>query len=54
MRGDLFVRLLLAGSLLAMAACANPGWTPPKSSQTHDSRAQQELDSGGAGGGGGY
>jgi hypothetical protein len=54
MRGNLFVRLLLVGSLLAIAACADPGRIEPMSTQGH---AEQPLpmDSGnGGGGGGGY
>ncbi len=55
MRGDLFVRLLLLGSLLAIAACTNSGRVESKSSQSHNNQ-QMMLDpsSGAGGGGGGY
>jgi len=56
MRGCLFVRLLLAGSLLAIAACATSGRVDPRSSHAHNVQ-QMPIDSGtgsGGGGGGGY
>jgi hypothetical protein len=55
MSGDLFVRLLLLGSLLAVAACAASGRVEPKSTQTHPDQ-QMPINSGSAvgGGGGGY
>ena len=56
MRGWLFVRLLLAVCLLAIAACANSDRVDPKSSHAHNVQ-QMPIDSGtgsGGGGGGGY
>ena len=56
MRGCLFARLLLAGSLLAIAACANSGQIDPRSNHTRNVQ-QMPVDSGtgsGGGGGGGY
>jgi hypothetical protein len=54
MRGALFVRLLLLGSLLIIAACANSGRVDPKSSQSHGNQQMLVDPSAGAGGGGGY
>jgi hypothetical protein len=54
MRGILFVRLLLAGSLLAIAACANPSRVDPKPGQTHNNQPMPIDSSSGAGGSGGY
>jgi hypothetical protein len=56
MRGYLFVRLLLVGSLFATAACANSGQVDPRSNPTHNVQ-QRPIDGGtgsGGGGGGGY
>ncbi len=52
MRGNLFVRLLLFGSLLAIVACASSGRVEPKSTQSHADQ-QWLINSGGNGGGGG-
>jgi hypothetical protein len=51
MGGNLFVRLLLFGHLLAVVACANSDRVEPKSTQSHAD--QQILMNGGNGGGGG-
>ena len=59
MRGCLFVRLLLAGSLLAIAACANSGRVDPRPAHTRNVQQMPLGGSvgsgdGGGGGGGGY
>lgn len=55
MHGDLFVRLLLLGSLVTIAACANSDRGAPKSGQTHANQQNLMINTGaGAGGGGGY
>jgi hypothetical protein len=52
MCGNRFVRLLVIGSLLTIAACANSGRVEPKSTETHTN--QPIPMNSGDGGGGGY
>jgi hypothetical protein len=54
MRGSQFVRLLLFGGLLAIAACANSGRVEPKSTESHADQQLLMNNSNGGGGGGGY